>query len=182
LHAKGTVQNASFKLGANGAYGMSNNKYSVLYDPQFTMTITINGQLMVCMLAERLLTVPTFQIIQVNTDGITYRIHRDYEPQAAEICKQWEAYTLLKLEDANYRRMWIRDVNNYVAEDMKGKLKQKGAYWYPDPKNYAASISEASPPAWHKDLGNIVSIRAAVAAMVHGTDPEAFIRCHSDPV
>ncbi len=180
-HAKGTVENASFKLAANGTYGNSNNKFSPFLDAQFTMTITINGQLMLCMLAEWLIAVPTLQIIQINTDGITYRIHRDHEPTAAAICKQWEAYTCLKLEDANYRRMFIRDVNNYIAESLDGKLKIKGAYWTPDPLNYAASISEASPPCWHKDLGGVVIQRAAVAAMVHDVPPEDYIRACSNP-
>lgn len=180
-HKKGTVQNAGFKLAANGPWGQSNNKFTIFFDPQYAMTIPINGQLMLCMLAEWLLTVPTFQLIQINTDGITYRIHASHEPQAAAICKQWEQFTCLTLEDANYKRMWIRDVNNYIAEDVDGKLKQKGAYWFPDPLDYANSISQASPPAWHKDLGALVTIRAAVAAMVHGVDPETFIRLHSDP-
>ncbi len=180
-HAKGTYMNAALKLAANGAWGKSNSKWSVFFDPKYAMTIPINGQLMICMLAEWLLTVPTITLIQANTDGITYRIHRDHEPQAAAICRQWEEYTHLKLEDADYAAMWIRDVNNYVAQDTKGKLKQKGAYWYPDPHNYADSISNASPPCWYKDLGNVVSVRAAVAAMVHGIDPETYIRAHSDP-
>ncbi len=115
-HKKGTVENASFKLASNGTYGNSNNKFSVFYDPAFTLTITVNGQLMLCMLAEWLLTVPTLQIIQVNTDGITYRINNDHIAQALDIEKQWEAYTCLKLESCFYSRMWIRDVNNYIAE------------------------------------------------------------------
>lgn len=180
-HAKGTYLNASLKLAANGAWGKSNSKFSVFYDPKYAMTIPINGQLMICMLAEWLITVPTIQLIQANTDGITYRIRRDYLPQAMEIEKRWQEYTQLKLEDADYSAMWIKDVNNYVAQDTKGKLKQKGAYWHPDPLNYAESISSASPPCWHKDLGNIISIRAAVAAMVQGIDPETFIRAHTDP-
>lgn len=180
-YKKGTSRNASLKLGSNGVYGHSNNPFSIFYDPKFPMTITINGQLMLCMLAEWLLRVPTLQIIQINTDGITYRIHRDYEPQAKEVCKAWEAFTCLTLEDTNYSRMFIRDVNNYIAEDTKGKLKQKGAYWHPDPLNYAESISKASPSSWYKDLGNIVSIRAAIAYMTQGIDPDVFIRCHSDP-
>lgn len=61
------------------------------------------------------------------------------------------------------------------------KLKLKGAYWYPDPLDYAGSISKASPPAWHKDHSNIISTRAAVAAMVHGVPVETFIRLHTDP-
>jgi hypothetical protein len=62
-----------------------------------------------------------------------------------------------------------------------GKLKIKGRYWYPDPLDYANSISENSPPAWHRDLSALVVPRAAVAAMVHGIDPVTFIRCHTDP-
>lgn len=171
----------SLKLAANGTYGNSNSPFSVFYDPQFTMTITINGQLMLAMLAERLANVPTLQVIQANTDGITYYIDRQYEPIAAEICKQWEAYTCLVLEDVEYNRMFIADVNSYVAEDMEGNLKQKGRYWFPDPLDHFNAISQSQPPAWHKDLGNIVSIRAAVANMVHGIDVEAYIRAHTDP-
>lgn len=62
-----------------------------------------------------------------------------------------------------------------------GKLKLKGAYWHPDPLDYAASIGNASPPSWHKDHSNIVSVRAAVLAMVHGIDPAHIIRAHTDP-
>lgn len=181
-YAKGTVENASFKLAANGTYGNSNNKFSVFYDPKFTMAITINGQLLLCMLAERLVTVPTLQLIQINTDGITYTVRPDFEPLAAAHCMDWMALTRLKLEDADYSHMWIRDVNSYVARSTDGKLKRKGAYWTPDEgDNYATSISEASPPAWHKDLSAPIITRAAVAAMVEGIDPDHYIRSHTDP-
>ena len=182
------VEANSMKLAGNGTYGNSNSKFSIFYDPKFTMTITINGQLMLCMLAEWLTKVPTLQFIQINTDGITYRIHKDMVPIAKEICERWEKFTLLKLESAHYSRMWIRDVNNYVAESVSKpgqneppKMKQKGAYWHPDPLDYANSISTAGPPAWHKDFNPVIVTKAAVAAMVHGVDPEAFIRAQSDP-
>jgi len=178
---KKSVQANSMKLASNGTYGNSNSEFSVFYDPQYTMTITINGQLMLAMLAEWLMTVPTLSIIQINTDGITYYIHEQFEFMAAALCRKWEALTKLQLEDVNYKRMFIRDVNSYIAEDTDGNLKQKGAYWHPDPQNYAKSISESQPPAWHKDLGNVVSIRAAVAAMVHNIPPETFIMTHTDP-
>lgn len=181
LKGKKCVEANSLKLAANSVYGNSNNPYSVFYDPLYTLSTTINGQLLLCMLAERLMSVPTLQIIQINTDGISYTIRADYEPMAAEKCREWEQITRLKLEDQNYKRMFIRDVNNYVAEDFKGGLKTKGAYWTPDPLDYFGSISNAQPPAWHKDLGNVVSIRAAVAAMVHGVPPEQFIRLTTNP-
>jgi len=115
-HAKGTYMNAALKLAANGAWGKSNSMYSVFYDPQYAMTIPINGQLLICMLVEWLLTVPTISLVQCNTDGVTYRIHRDYLAAAQAIERQWQDYTGLTLEDAFYSRMWIRDVNNYLAE------------------------------------------------------------------
>lgn len=188
LYKKGTTENATLKLANNGPWGQSNNRYSVFYDPKYAMTIPINGQLMICMLAEWLMTVPTIQLIQANTDGITYRIHRDHEPAAAALCRQWEAFTLLKLEDADYSRMWIRDVNNYVAEPVvpfgqnePPAYKLKGAYWHPDPLDYAKSISQSSPPCWYKDFNPVIVQRAANAAMIHGIDPATYIRAHSDP-
>lgn len=180
-HAKGTYMNAALKLAANGAWGKSNSPFSVFYDPQYAMTIPINGQLLICMLVEWLLKVPTIALIQANTDGVTYRIHRDHLAHAQQVEKAWQEYTLLVLEDVHYSDMWIRDVNNYVARDLDGNLKQKGAYWHPDPLDYAGSIGKASPPAWHKDHSNIISTRAAVMAMVHGVDPEWIIRGHTDP-
>ena len=113
---KKCVEANSLKLAANGTYGNSNSEFSPFYDPQFTMTITINGQLQLAMLIEWLLTVPTVRIVQANTDGITYIIHRNDLENAKSLEKQWEALTKLTLESAHYTRMWIRDVNSYVAE------------------------------------------------------------------
>ena len=178
-HKKGTHQNGLYKLAGNAAWGKSNSKWSCFLDPKYAMTVPINGQLLICMLAEWLVEVPTITLIQANTDGISYRIHKDYLDQCKQIEQQWQDYTLLVLEDVHYSRMWIRDVNTYVSEYKDGKLKQKGAQWHPDPFNYDDDISINN--AWHKDLSNIVSTRAAVFAMVNEIDPESFIRLHSDP-
>lgn len=180
-HAKGTYENAALKLAANGPWGQSNNKFSIFFDPKYAMTIPVNGQLMICMLVEQLVKIPTLTLIQGNTDGITYRIRRDMLHHARAIEDWWEKFTCLTLERVEYNAMYIRDVNNYVAVCAKGTIKLKGAYWTPDSLDYTGSISKSSPPAWHKDLSNLVSIRAAVAAMVDGIDPETYIKCHTDP-
>lgn len=178
-YPKGTVMNGALKLAANGAYGDSNNPWSALYDPQFTMAITINGQLMLCMLAEWLMDVPTVQIIQINTDGVTYKVHRSRVQQARDLCAGWERFTRLTLEYERYSRMFIRDVNNYLAETEKGKLKAKGAYWFP--VKFPDDISNASPSAWYKDLGGLAIPRAAQMAMLHGLDPAIFMQTHTNP-
>jgi hypothetical protein len=39
------LRNYVYKIILNSTYGLSNDENSFLYDPQFTMSITINGQL-----------------------------------------------------------------------------------------------------------------------------------------
>lgn len=172
-YAKGTAQNSALKLALNGTYGDSNSEYSVFYDPKFTMSITINGQLLLCMLAERLMSVPTLSLIQINTDGVTYRVHRSMIWMVELIRTEWQRLTALDLEQVEYKRMWIRDVNSYVAEDTKGKRKMKGAYW--TPTKHPDDIQNASPTGWYKNFSADICAKAAVAYMTDGANIEAFI-------
>jgi hypothetical protein len=151
-YAKGTAENAMLKLALNGTYGKSNDKFSIFYDPQFTMSITIGGQLMMSLLAERILSVGV-QIIQVNTDGITMMMRRDQKFMVDMVCRQWEQETRLSLEYAEYSKMVIRDVNNYIAVGVDGKVKRKGAYeWKCE---------------WHQDASALVVPKVAEQVLLH---------------
>lgn len=173
-YPKGTPRNAALKLAGNGAYGNSNNPYSPFYDPQFTFTITVNGQLQILQLVEMVDLLPHCELIQGNTDGITVRIRKDMIPLFNMWCKVWEQETGLVLEEVLYNRMWIRDVNNYIAETMEGKLKRKGAYWYPtNEKEYDGW--------WNKDFSNHASIIAAERYMTEGVPIEYTIRLITNP-
>jgi hypothetical protein len=164
---KGTPENAVMKLALNGVYGDSNNKFGPFYDPQYTMTVTINGQLSLCLLAEKLLTIPDLKIIQVNTDGVTVALPRESEDEYNRICKEWQEQVKLELEFADYSTMIIRDVNNYIAVYTNGKVKRKGAYQYED-------------LGWHQNQGGLVIPMAAEAAMLHGKDIREFITQHKE--
>jgi len=119
----------AFKLALNSVYGKSNDKFSFLMDPLYTMKITLNGQLMLSMLAEQLVvTIPGLQMLQINTDGLTVKIHIEQINLYYEICKDWEIKTKLNLEFVDYSKMIIRDVNNYIAVKTDGKCKYKGAF------------------------------------------------------
>ena len=107
----------------------SNEVTSWLYDPLYTMKTTINGQLMLTMLIEKLiLGIPNIQIIQVNTDGITVKIERDHEQLYYDICNSWEFITKLQLEYVDYEKMIIKDVNNYIGIKTDGEVKYKGVF------------------------------------------------------
>ena len=99
-YKKGSPENAMLKLALNGVYGNSNNPFSIFFDPKFTMSITLTGQLALAMLAERL--APIGKIIQANTDGITIALHRHLYERVKRICDQWEKETGLTLEEAEY--------------------------------------------------------------------------------
>lgn len=176
-YAKGTAKNAMMKLAGNGAYGNFNNRYSPMFDPQCLYSVTINGQLQLLQLVEMIDLLQGTELIQGNTDGITLRIHKDSIPFFRLWCKEWEKITGLELEEVLYKRMWIRDVNNYIAEKMDGKLKLKGAYWYPE------NIKDYSEPvmSWHKDFSNLASIKAAVLSMTRNFPVEVAVRLMTDP-
>lgn len=164
---KGSAENAMLKLALNGVYGDSNNKFSAFYDPQYTMTITINGQLSLTLLAEKLLKIEGLKLIQVNTDGVTVAVPRHLESEYDRICKEWQEQVKLELEFADYSKMIIRDVNNYIALYTNGKVKRKGAYQYED-------------LGWHQNQGGLVIPKAAEAFMLYGTPVEDFVKNHQD--
>jgi len=115
-YPKGSPENDALKLALNSAYGNSNNEYSNLYDPQFTMKITLNGQLLLAMLIEQLIKIPSLEMIFANTDGVMYRVARTDTDDAMEICSWWESITQLELEHEYYKRAFVSDVNNYILE------------------------------------------------------------------
>lgn len=175
-YAKKTAENAMLKLALNGVYGDSNSLYSPFFDPQYTMSITINGQLLLCMLAEKLMQASELQMIQINTDGLTVRYPRYLKDWVHQVARWWEQLTQLTLEDVEYSAMYIRDVNNYIGEYTDGSLKRKGAYAHvtplEDPKNFDLE--------WHKNHSALVVPKAAEAALVRGADIREFIMSHAD--
>lgn len=168
-YPKGTPENAMLKLALNGVYGDSNNVYSPFYDPAYTMAITINGQLLLCMLAEELLKIPGLSMIQANTDGLTVYVPRVFTGQVEQVRHAWEKLTRLQLEEAIYDVMFIRDVNNYIAVYEGGKkVKRKGAYCH------------SVDLGWHQNHSMQVVAKAAEAALVHNKDIRDFITSHDD--
>jgi len=119
------------KLALNSTFGKSNDIYSFLYDPAFTMKITINGQLLLAMLTESFI-LSNIEIIQVNTDGVMIRCKNTDEERVKEICKQWEELTKLSLDFDYFKKIIMRDVNNYIGVYLvpgkEKETKQKGVF------------------------------------------------------
>lgn len=168
-YPKKSSESQMLKLALNGVYGDSNNPYSPFFDPKYTMSITINGQLLLCMLAESLLDIPGCSLIQINTDGLTVKVPRNLISHVDICARHWEYVTGLELEDVHYAAMYIRDVNNYIGVYEDGKTKTKGAYESKQPQDRV-------PLGWHQNMSALVVPKAAEAALVHGVSIEEFIR------
>ena len=153
-YPKKSAESAMLKLALNGVYGDSNNRYSVFYDPLYTMTITLNGQLLLCLLAEQLMKIDGLRIIQINTDGLTIRVPATQHGSVEAVRQWWEQRTGLTLEEAQYRVMMIRDVNNSLAQYVDGSVKRKGAYEW--------------KALWHQNAGGLVIPKVAEKVLIEG--------------
>jgi hypothetical protein len=158
--------NAMLKLALNGVYGDSNNRFSIFYDPLYTMTITLNGQLLLCWLAENLMKIPDLKMIQINTDGLTVRVHRSSKMFVDMVATWWQNATGLQLEEVIYSRMFIRDVNNYLSEYEDGGVKRKGAYEY--------------NLQWHQNASALVVPKVAENILLHGGNIREEVEKHVD--
>jgi hypothetical protein len=153
-YPKKSAESAMLKLALNGVYGDSNNQFSIFYDPLFTMSITLNGQLLLCLLAEGLMHIPGLRLIQVNTDGLTVRVPRSHKMLVDLARAAWQSRTGLNLEEAVYKAMMIRDVNSYIGVFEDGSTKRKGAYEY--------------KVGWHQNAGGLVVPKVAEKVLVEG--------------
>jgi hypothetical protein len=153
-YPKKSAESAMLKLALNGVYGDSNNQFSVFYDPLFTMSITLNGQLLLCLLAEGLMHIEGLRLIQVNTDGLTVRVPRTHKVLVDLARMAWQERTGLNLEEAVYKAMMVRDVNNYIGVFENGSTKRKGAYEY--------------EMGWHQNAGGLVIAKVAEKVLVEG--------------
>lgn len=178
---KSDPTNEALKLALNGTYGNSNSKHSPFYDPKYTMTITINGQLLLCMLAESLAHVSTLELIQVNTDGVIYSVDASRVPECDNICRLWENLTNLVLETDNFDLFAQRDVNNYLARDVKGKLKPKGVFEYQHGLEMPGYKTIGDGGLWWKNQSNKIIPIAAEKYMIEGTSVTDTVNACDNP-
>lgn len=120
----------SLKITINvGLFGKFNFAYSFLFDTLCTLTITINGQLMLLMLIERL-ALKGIPNVSANTDGIVCIIPADKLQTYYDTCDQWAKEVNFLFEYTEYIKYIRLDVNNYITvkrkKDGKLDIKRKG--------------------------------------------------------
>ena len=160
------------KLNLNGVFGKLGSPYSVVYSPDMMIQTTITGQLAILMLIERL-ELAGFHVISANTDGFITRVQKSRRDEYSVILMDWEFDTMLELEKNFLKSLHSRDVNNFIAIGMDGKVKTKGAFAPAGPGLRGADGMKKNPNCE-------ITIDAVVAFLKNGTPLEQTIRACKD--
>lgn len=154
----------SLKITINGSFGKFGNRWSSLYSPKLLIQTTITGQLSLIMLIERLERAG-IKVVSANTDGIVIKVRRADKERLDRMIAKWESDTGFETEETEYRALYSRDVNNYIALKPNGEVKLKGAY---------------APPGWQKNPTNQICVNAVIEFLRNGTPVGQTIKACRD--
>lgn len=128
----------ALKIVINSIYGKFGFEKGDLFDRLATLKVTINGQLMIIMLCEEL-ELNGIEVISANTDGIVVKLYERDRVKFNEIADKWKALTKLDADSEEYRCYINRDINNYIIQELNGKIDYKGAF---NPRMYLKDLSK----------------------------------------
>jgi hypothetical protein len=169
----------TLKITINSIYGKLGFIYGYLYSPKSMYSVTVNGQLYLLQLIERL-SLAGIKCFYANTDGITCRVRKDQVELYYEICNKFAREVKISCEYQKYSKCIIRDCNNYLIVTSEGKLKKKGSF-----------VTDTFDKDWEKSNPNATEIlskgfdmpviaKAVEAYFVKGTPVREFITNHTD--
>lgn len=116
-----------YKIVLNSTYGAMKDKYNNLYDPLMANNVCVAGQLFLLDLIEKI--EDYCQLIQSNTDGLFLKVQSEKDiDKIKSIAAEWEQRTRLQLEWDTFKKIYQKDVNNYIVIHDDGSYKSKGAY------------------------------------------------------
>lgn len=104
----------AFKFALNSPIGKMQNESSWAYDPLNAYKIRMNGQLILLMLVDRLLSI-NCKIVQVNTDGVIYIADKANRELINQFIHEVENITKLHFDTDDYESFYQYDVNDYFG-------------------------------------------------------------------
>lgn len=113
-HNGDKIKDSTLKLALNGLSGNLQNEHNFCYSPFAVMQIRINGQLLLLMLAEKLVELGC-RIVQANTDGLFVLLKKSIYDKVNNVCREWEQLTKLTLEEDRFEAMYQYAINDYIA-------------------------------------------------------------------
>lgn len=120
-----SIKSNTCKITLNGTFGKLGNMYSSLYAPNLLLNVTLTGQLSLLMLIEQL-EQNNIAVVSANTDGILACADPIDEFVLKAIIAKWEERCNFKTTFTNFKDIYKRSVNDYLAIMEDGSVKTKG--------------------------------------------------------
>ena len=114
------------KIVINSIYGKLGFTKGDICDILAVLKVTINGQLLLLKLCEEL-ELNNIPVLSANTDGIITKVYKSKKHLYDNIINKWQEETKLELDSEEYKCYINRDINNYITEEINGKVGYKGA-------------------------------------------------------
>lgn len=151
----------------NTTSGAQDQPTNALYDPKNARGMRISGQLFLTELCVELINaIPSFKLLNLNTDGLMYSVAKSALPTVDAICAAWEARVRFELETDHIDRVYVKDVNNLLFVDTSGHVKTVGGYL-----NYGI----AEKGGWSINNNHTIVKKAVIQYFVDGTPVEHTI-------
>lgn len=155
----------TLKIALNGTFGKLGSIYSSFYSPDLMLAVTITGQLNLLCLIDELTRIKGVEVLSANTDGICVQHSPTNRERVLKVFSSNSHRTKFEYEETPYRCIAMKDVNNYLAITLDGKVKSKGLY---------AECGLQKNPTME------VCSKAARQFLIDGTKPEVFIKKQKD--
>lgn len=175
IEAKRTGQdlkNKFLKIVLNSPTGKMQQEVSWLYDPFNVFKIRINGQLILLMVVDRLLSLGC-EIIQCNTDGVVYRSKKASANRIQEAIAEVESITRLSFEIDEYEAFYQYAINDYFGV-IKGWSKSH------NPKLIEKKGMFITETKLGKGLAPVVIPKAVINYFLTGQSVDEFIKNDND--
>lgn len=175
IEAKRTGQdlkNKFLKIVLNSPTGKMQQEVSWLYDPFNVFKIRINGQLILLMVVDRLLSLGC-EIIQCNTDGVVYRSKKTSANRIQEAIAEVESITRLSFEIDEYEEFYQYAINDYFGV-IKGWSKSH------NPKLIEKKGMFITETKLGKGLAPVVIPKAVINYFLTGQTVDEFIKNDND--
>lgn len=127
---KDLAKSESLKVTVNGTFGKSGSPGSFIYSIPMFIHILLGGQLYLLMLIEHL-EIFGIPVVSANTDGVVMRCPKDKIDLMKVVIEEWEKTTHFVTEETQYKAVYSRDVNSYLAIKTNGEVKGKNLFYDP---------------------------------------------------
>ena len=159
-----------YKLICNTTYGCSGDQYNSLFDPRNRRLVCIFGQLFLLDLIEKL--EPHIKLIQSNTDGILFICKRKDFDLIDDIVHEWEKRTGLNMSFDYFKKIYQKDVNNYIAVPYGPLYNKKGEPLWKSKGAYVKKLSKLDNdlPIVNEALVNYMVHNKPIESTIYGCD------------